>query len=868
MYQLSPYVLPYVSRTSVMLLPWAALGWIVAFTVRAARRHTWGDPAAVALIVLTVGAVNATALAMIVPAPALWLVHAAWQRSATWRQIVVVAARVGVLSIAVSLWWIVMLVVQGRYGADVLPYSESLADVSLTATAPEVWRGLGYWLFYVRDPYAATTTASLRYLTSTPAIVVSYRRAASRAWPASSWVRWAHRRYAALLVAAGVVLAVGVHPIGDRSPLMRLVAGDDEGGVALALRSSTRALPLLYLGLALAAGSLVTALADRPTWRLPRLAAGHVAAMLVVVLVVANLPALWTGAFVDPALERDQDSPGGVARGGGDSRSERGREPCAPAPRRGVRGLPVGIHGRSAAARVDGEAAGHPRSAPARVTCRDGPAVRARRPHPGRGARTRRRWHRSHACSVSTRSGSPTTSRSTASGPPGRKWCVIWSPVPRGSPSPEPSDHRSSTGPTSPTPTSARSATRASGSPMAPVELVELDDAGSVIRVHGPTVVVSGSGDGLVDAAAAGLIDGSSAAIRYSADLGDLPAGAPLIVTDSNRGEARHWRSSQDTRGFTESSSPALDVLTPVPSDHRLPVFVDDRPETQTVAEQVGPIRATASAYGEPFAYLPEHRPFMAIDGDPDTAWLVGEHGDPVGQRLRLYLGDGLAELRLRQPATAGARRITEVTVSGVGSGEANDATSRRVVLDDRSVSDAGQPIELDEFPRDVDIVIEAVGGGDPGTAGAVAGVGFAEVAPQVEPTLEVVRPPRDGLDRAAPDTPLALVMTRLRHDPMDRWRDDPEPKLVREFDLPQPRRSRPSSRCASTPGPVTTSWQHCSVGRSSHPRDCWVRPATPVWQRSTAILRRRGSPSSAIPGGRASPSNRPWIRSQSRSAG
>jgi len=76
-YQLSLYVLPYVSRTSVMLLPWAGLGWIVALTVRATRRRTWGDPAAIALVVFTVGAVNATALAMIVPAPVLWLVHAA-----------------------------------------------------------------------------------------------------------------------------------------------------------------------------------------------------------------------------------------------------------------------------------------------------------------------------------------------------------------------------------------------------------------------------------------------------------------------------------------------------------------------------------------------------------------------------------------------------------------------------------------------------------------------------------------------------------------------------------------------------------------------------------------------------------------------
>ena len=59
-----------------------------------------------------------------------------------------------------------MLVVQGRQGADVLAYSESLESVSLTSTSPEVWRGLGYWLTYVRDAYAATTTAARDYMAS------------------------------------------------------------------------------------------------------------------------------------------------------------------------------------------------------------------------------------------------------------------------------------------------------------------------------------------------------------------------------------------------------------------------------------------------------------------------------------------------------------------------------------------------------------------------------------------------------------------------------------------------------------------------------------------------------------------------------
>ena len=59
-YQLSPYVLPYVSRTSAMLLPWAGLGWLVGLTVLAATRSRWRHAALAALVVFTVGAVNAT----------------------------------------------------------------------------------------------------------------------------------------------------------------------------------------------------------------------------------------------------------------------------------------------------------------------------------------------------------------------------------------------------------------------------------------------------------------------------------------------------------------------------------------------------------------------------------------------------------------------------------------------------------------------------------------------------------------------------------------------------------------------------------------------------------------------------------------
>ena len=134
------------------------------------------------------------------------------------------------LSIGVSLWWIAMLMIQGRRGADVLAYSESLESVSFTSTSTEVLRGLGYWLFYIRDAFGATTTASLDYLASTKIIVAGLGLLAL-CLLGLVLTAWEHRRYAALLVASGTILAVGVHPIDDPSPVMSLLVGDGEGGL-------------------------------------------------------------------------------------------------------------------------------------------------------------------------------------------------------------------------------------------------------------------------------------------------------------------------------------------------------------------------------------------------------------------------------------------------------------------------------------------------------------------------------------------------------------------------------------------------------------------------------------------------------------
>jgi arabinofuranan 3-O-arabinosyltransferase len=801
-YQLSPYVLPYVSRTSVLLLPWAGLGWIVGFTIRATRRRTWGDPAAIALVVFTVGSVNATALAMIIPAPTLWLVHAAWSRSVRWRAAALVAVRVGVLSIGVSMWWIVMLSIQGKFGADVLPYSESLADVSLTATSPEVWRSLGYWLFYIRDPYAATTTESLRYVSSTPSILVSYL-VPIVCLTGLTFVRWPHRRFSALLVGAGAILAVGLHPLNDESPLMRLLAGNAESGVALALRSSTRALPVMTLGLALAAGSLVGGFealrlpsVRRPRFRGRGISLELVVAGVVVALAVVNLPSLWNGAFVDPALARDQDPPEAwreaaamLDRSGSDGRD--GRVLQLPGAEFGAfrwgytvdQPLP-GLTEKPLVTRdllPLGSAGAMDLLFAFDNRLQDGVLEPASVAPIARLLGVDTIWLANDLAYDRFQTARPPVVSDLVGAADGVSGPSPFGELTLNIPDISMTDERALGDPRV-------------GQPVNPVELFTIDEPGAVVRAANESVVVSGSGDGLVDLAASSVLTGDEL-IQYSASLDDrslsaaLSASSGLYVTDSNRDRAHHWRSSQDTTGYTEPGGAEQDVLRPTASDRALPVFEADAPDTQTTALQRGPLTATATSYGEPFAYLPEHRPYAAVDGDPDTAWLVGEHADPIGEMIRITATDEAPTLNLRQPATDdGDRRIGEVSVRVVEA----DGTNRLpmvVALDERSLTEAGQPVAVSLPPGgSAEITITEIATPEIGTAGALAGVGFAEISTDDGPTLEIVRPPHDGLDHVRAETPLGLSFNRLRTDPMDRWRDDPEVRMVREFELPTPR--------------------------------------------------------------------------------
>ena len=781
-YQLSPYVLPYVSRTSAMLLPWAGLGWLIGLTIRAATRSRWRDVGLFGLVMATVAAPNATAILMIAPAPVLWLGHAAWGRIITWRRAAVTAAKIGGISILMSLWWIAMLSVQGRYGADVLGYSESLQAVSLTSASTEVLRGMGYWLMYVRDPIGFATTAGFEYMSSGRLIAVSFA-VLGIGLLGIVCTKWTSRRYAALLVFVGVVLAVGVHPIDNPSPLMSPFAGNSRSSLALALRSSTRALPLSTLGIALGAGAFVTALGST------RFRVRHIVPWLAGVLAVANLPVLFNGGLVDANLVRDENPPAAWSQAAA-------ALDAAPAGYR-VFELPGTEFGAFRwGYTVDPPLPGLttkplvtrdllPLGSPAAMDLiyalddrfQEGTAEVAGLAPIARLLGVDTIWLANDIAFERFRTPRPELTHALfASGAAGLGSAIAYGTPAVNVPILAMTDEQSISGATV-------------GAALAPVELIPVTDPQPVMRTKTQSVVVAGSGDGLVDAAAAGLLTGNEL-IRYSADIANgattIADASRVIVTDSNRDRAHQWRSAQDVTGFTEDGSAGSGVLRLDSADQRTPVFPNATSNDMTVSDQRGPVTAAASSYGEPSAYLPEDRPAMAIDGNPATAWLVGRRYSADGEYIRLDSASPVSTLTLVQPQDTRNRWITKIDITDGSSTYGADLTNESRTI-------GGQRIALRTPSKRVTITITATEQKPLAYGDGLDAVGFAEIATGAGPTEEIIRVPSNVLAKVGQTQPLDIVLTRLRTRATNRWRGDPEPVLARSFTLAGDRNFTPT---------------------------------------------------------------------------
>jgi arabinofuranan 3-O-arabinosyltransferase len=143
-YALNPYSMQYIERISAILMPWTGLGWLLAFTVLAIRKAGWRYPALFAIVVALVGGINATSLIYVGIAPLLFVIYTlVFTREAPAGRVSWAAIKIGLLSLAVSLWWIAGLAIESAFGINVLKYTETVPAIAGPSVASEVMRGLG-----------------------------------------------------------------------------------------------------------------------------------------------------------------------------------------------------------------------------------------------------------------------------------------------------------------------------------------------------------------------------------------------------------------------------------------------------------------------------------------------------------------------------------------------------------------------------------------------------------------------------------------------------------------------------------------------------------------------------------------------------
>ena len=618
--------------TLAIVLPYALLPWQVLFLLRAFERpRSWRWPAAFALTFVAMSGMNAGVV------PALQLVYvpvlawyAARHRGVPVRGLVAALTRCGLLTLLVSLYWLVPAIAAAGVGSNVIGNSETVSGIAGPSSFSEVLRGLGLWVMYGSGPDGPWQPGFTSYLDNPLVIALSFALPALMA-AAVLTTRGSFRRLGlGLVVPAGVVMA-GLHPPDDPSPVGRLMRFGFSHVPALgAFRTTNKAGAVLVLGTALLVAGAGAVVAGRLTRRQQAVTS----AGLAVVLVGATWPA-WSGGLFSDQLR----IPGywRQAAAAADSGS--------PAQRVWLLPGEVRSHYRWSQERVD-DIDKSLLSRPAVVwTTIPNPSAVASNFQTAVDTQLQEGTLPSGALSAAARymgvSDLLVRNDLVWEQTGGARPAVVQDQVARDS-GLLPVGNFGGPG------QNTRSKVEPPASPveaaLPPVQHYRVGGSRLMARVESLRggVLVSGDGWSLAPLVAAGLLPGEPS-MRYLGDLtrGDLgqalEAGTRLVLTDTNR------RRTAATNQLANSQGPLLPAGRD-PGSSRV-LF---GPDAQTVLRVEGG-SVSASSSGGVFVAQPNAAPENAFDGDPRTAWLFGDFGRAVGQSVRLRASEPreISEVRL-----------------------------------------------------------------------------------------------------------------------------------------------------------------------------------------------------------------------------
>ncbi|NYF55853.1 arabinofuranan 3-O-arabinosyltransferase [Micromonospora purpureochromogenes] len=632
-FALSPRILTQLGWSSVESWPSAVAPWVLIPLVGLAR----GGPlrravAGSAFAVACAGGVNATAVFAVVPLALLWLATLRPVR----RRITALAAWCGAVALATA-WWLVPLLVLGRYSPPFLDYIESARFTTSVTDPVTVLRGASYWVAYLSDPFGPTLPAGAE-LANDRVFVAATLVVALLGVVGLSRPGMPHRRF----LVTGLLLGVALVGLGHVGNLPNVVAGPEReflDGVGAPLRNVHKfdvllRLPLT-LGVAHLLGLLIRLARTVPARRRRRAAAVAWLAAGVAVTAVVGV--------ASPALSGGLATPRGVTKVPGywseaadwlDAHTGRGRVLVVPGAR-----FPSYDWGNTTDEITQPLLEGRwavrnaiPFTPPTTIRLLD--AVEAALATGDGSAGLADLLARSGVSHVLFRAdldhgrsdtARPAVVRQALQRSPGLTLVAGFGPV-RGGGAPDGvyRDHGLDV------PTLALEVFRVDR----PVDPVVAYNAGDV------TTVVGGP-ESLLEMAAAGQLTAAPTMLA-----GDAPdATGPVTITDGLRRRDVSFGRLRDNTSATLTASDPFDV--PAPAHDYLPDWGADQ---TTVARYDGISAVLASSsrsqVGVRGGARPEHQPFAALDGDPGTSWQSAPDTPGTDQWLEVTLA---APTRIRQ---------------------------------------------------------------------------------------------------------------------------------------------------------------------------------------------------------------------------
>lgn len=830
-YAANPYVVAGAATTPVML-PYALLPWLLL-----ALRHCWPRPGATSagrparfrrwwagvgafgLVFLLMGGFNAgvVPIFMLLAVPLVaW--DAVRRQRVPLRHVLRGTAAAALACVAVSAYWIAATLSALGTANAVAGATEDPTAIATVSSYAEVLRGLGGWLMYGSDALGPFRPGFTSFLDNPVTILATFTLAACAMLGA--WLsRHRLRRLGLGLAVVGLVLMSGGHPPSHPAPFGRaLLWGFEHLPQLIAFRTTNKAGALAMLGL-----TLLAALGADALW--PRLRGARRAwvAGLTAFGVVMSVTPVWLGLLFPGQLSvpvywrvAAQDL---TDRGGG------GRVLALPGETNALyRWRPRGVDD----------------FAPELV---DRPVVVARSfPDGPLGA-----WN--SLTSVVAAVAEPTVPPrllSTYADYLGASdvlvrndmyWELMGAPRPaqqvavaEADPGLDASALYGRPGQTV-TPLDPLQPVDAAESRLPPLLRYHVREPVGVLRLFPERgqLLVAGDNAALPSAVWAGLLDGDRP-FRLLPQVSDseltraLASGARLVLTDTNR---RH--ASNDHRfgiaGPLLSAQGTSEDLRAIGT-----------PSQQTVATYTGIAEVSATASGSVFGPTPDGRPFLALDGDRETAWRFGDFGTAVGKALTVTLDAprSLSTVTLVRPGRSGGGvAIGTVTVTAGDqrvTGSFGDRNRLEVTLP-HPVTAASLTVHVDE--------VDGAGGNQ---------VGLSELRIPGVTASESTRLPDDLARRAAEDADLARVLAGTPVDVLlTRSTAEHESDLERVFDLPTAQDFRLRAELTGEP---RKRWSRCRPLLTVDDRPVDFRLAHVVGQGVRRALELRSCGTVTVPAG------------------